>query len=665
MQHMSIDSESGPQPHLRGGGSTNQDVTKRGNQHSGGSSNGKPSTVRDFAKYLINCKCKCGAPYIKGQSDVEALFKKWQYSKTKPSSILNCKSCASEECISCRSQSSATHVEVKGLGISWCCNSGRLFLIWTILCGFDTIFCGEKQQQASITGTRQNQYFSYDKGIGYGGTGTDGIGFGSNMRLVKEDPTTKAAKKKALTAEQMTDSAYMALFAILERLLPSMNRRTEFDIQPNEVVTEMLLDSKILDYCAELLRNDSLDNCNKRHELYHVLLSFLRTVGTHPVTSRVIFSERPLKPDSMNIVTLSFQRVHRPNRRETSKPLASGLRSLNTQSSLMMRGAKMNKADFQDNEGKQLMALCQRIIKLSEDLLKNTEDGLYNDHNGAVDHGIIDAPDESILEYYRFKDNAKSMNYSQPGRMKRLITEHTSLMTDLPAGIFVKYACSRIDVIKFIIIGPEGTPYENGLFEFDLLCPSEYPNVPPLCYFRWPGGRVAHLNANIHPDGKVCLSLLNTWPGEPWRPGVSTLLQVLISIQAMIFCENPNANQPGDEGRVGVTNWPYQEATVRVGLLPWLESPPSLWKDVIKLHFKANANRIIRKVEQWTAETSRFVGSSVYTYLNNLAIGLQRYGATYVPTRYQQIQNNQRANPFDISSSRGSHHRFPGPGRHF
>lgn len=36
-------------------------------------------------------------------------------------------------------------------------------------------------------------------------------------------------------------------------------------------------------------------------------------------------------------------------------------------------------------------------------------------------------------------------------------------------------------------------------------------------------------------DGKVCLSLLGTWHGgdesEKWRPGTSTLFQVLLSIQ--------------------------------------------------------------------------------------------------------------------------------------
>jgi ubiquitin-protein ligase len=42
-------------------------------------------------------------------------------------------------------------------------------------------------------------------------------------------------------------------------------------------------------------------------------------------------------------------------------------------------------------------------------------------------------------------------------------------------------------------------------------------------------------------DGKVCLSLLGTWHGgdeaSKWNPGSSSLFQILLSIQGMIFVE--------------------------------------------------------------------------------------------------------------------------------
>lgn len=59
------------------------------------------------------------------------------------------------------------------------------------------------------------------------------------------------------------------------------------------------------------------------------------------------------------------------------------------------------------------------------------------------------------------------------------------------------------------------------------------------------------LNPNLYDDGKVCLSLLNTWTGqgsEKWMPNNSTMLQVLVSIQALILNDKPFFNEPGYDG---------------------------------------------------------------------------------------------------------------------
>ncbi|PPD81439.1 hypothetical protein GOBAR_DD21634 [Gossypium barbadense] len=58
------------------------------------------------------------------------------------------------------------------------------------------------------------------------------------------------------------------------------------------------------------------------------------------------------------------------------------------------------------------------------------------------------------------------------------------------------------------------------------------------------------LNPNLYNCGKVCLSLLGTWHGhqnEMWVPGQSTMLQVLVSIQALILNARPFFNEPGYE----------------------------------------------------------------------------------------------------------------------
>ena len=62
------------------------------------------------------------------------------------------------------------------------------------------------------------------------------------------------------------------------------------------------------------------------------------------------------------------------------------------------------------------------------------------------------------------------------------------------------------------------------------------------------------LNPNLYNCGKVCLSLLNTWSGsknEMWMPKKSTMLQVLVSIQALILNAEPFFNEPGFAGMQG------------------------------------------------------------------------------------------------------------------
>jgi ubiquitin-protein ligase len=140
-------------------------------------------------------------------------------------------------------------------------------------------------------------------------------------------------------------------------------------------------------------------------------------------------------------------------------------------------------------------------------------------------------------------------------RMTRIAKEMATLSTNLPveygSSIFVRVDETRMDLVKALIIGPEGTPYENGCFEFDILLPAGYPQVPPHMLLVTTGQGSVRFNPNLYNCGKVCLSLLGTWSGPGWDPLVSTLLQVLVSIQALILVPDPYFNEPGYEGRAG------------------------------------------------------------------------------------------------------------------
>lgn len=63
-----------------------------------------------------------------------------------------------------------------------------------------------------------------------------------------------------------------------------------------------------------------------------------------------------------------------------------------------------------------------------------------------------------------------------------------------------------------MIQGPSRTPYEDGLFFFDVQLPSDYPNSPPVFFYI--SYCTDRLNPNLYEDGKVCVSLLGTWTGK-------------------------------------------------------------------------------------------------------------------------------------------------------
>ncbi len=78
-------------------------------------------------------------------------------------------------------------------------------------------------------------------------------------------------------------------------------------------------------------------------------------------------------------------------------------------------------------------------------------------------------------------------------------------------SVFVIIDQNRSDLMKFMIMGAQGTPYANGGFIFDLYLPNEYPNKPPKVNLATTGNGQIRFNPNLYNCGKVCLSLLGTW----------------------------------------------------------------------------------------------------------------------------------------------------------
>lgn len=133
--------------------------------------------------------------------------------------------------------------------------------------------------------------------------------------------------------------------------------------------------------------------------------------------------------------------------------------------------------------------------------------------------------------------------------LRRLMAEYKYLNKDPPDGI----AAGPINEENFfeweaVILGPEGTPYEGGVFCAKLKFPTDYPLSPPKMQFT---SEIFH--PNIYPDGQVCISILHAPGNDPlgyessserWSP-VQSIEKVLLSVISMLA-------EPNDESGANI-----------------------------------------------------------------------------------------------------------------
>lgn len=215
-------------------------------------------------------------------------------------------------------------------------------------------------------------------------------------------------------------------------------------------------------------------------------------------------------------------------------------------------------------------------------------------------------------EFRHMLRNLLASQASMDHKAKRFLNEMKALSHGLPCtspnSIFVVADSTRMDLLKALISGPADTPYAHGLFMFDVLCPEEYPHSPPKVKLATTGNGSVRFNPNLYNDGFVCLSIINTWDGDPeerWNSSRSNLLQVLVSIQALVMDNHVIQKEPGYEdyevnypGNVIYSNI-VRYGTVKFAMLDLLTNTPPEFKEVILQHFSIKKKEILRTVKGW------------------------------------------------------------------
>ena len=184
-------------------------------------------------------------------------------------------------------------------------------------------------------------------------------------------------------------------------------------------------------------------------------------------------------------------------------------------------------------------------------------------------------------------------------------------------GIYHNTFEDDIYKLNVLMIGPTNTPYENGFYFFNIEIPKDYPFSPPKVKYCTQNGKT-RFNPNLYINGKVCLSIINTWSGPAWT-SCNSISTVLLSIQALVFVENPLHNEPGYEKDNGIKNTNYNILITynnfKTAIYKMIIEPPmnfEYFNSITIKHFIDNYELILKKIEENVKYDNKLFNVQIY-----------------------------------------------------
>jgi len=449
-----------------------------------------------------------------------------------------------------------------------------------------------------------------------------GVGFGSSVTGDIKRWDVRSYVRQAKAAEREVQK----IFLEISKHLGS----TAF---ANEFVQESCVIPALLHYC----QNDSFSDISQKHELYTGVFSVLLKILENPVYGMPLLFEEHQTILAKCICKLGLQAESvvaveakaKSSDRDKVDPL-SDLAKLIKQTLDTLRKhvdsfisiiqiSQMMVKDSQSGDElyDKMLALREQMEQGFQEPVSVSMDASNEDYEAVMRQMVFDSCD-TMKDFgpHKYSKNTSNMKRKL---MKRLAAEYADLPSSLPihydSCILFRFCEEQMSHAQMLIIPPYETPYGGGCFIFDVFFPDRYPSVPPKVNLATTGGGSVRFNPNLYNSGKVCLSILGTWSagsqGEGWNAGLSTFLQVAISIQSLVFVPEPYYNEPGYERMMGTKkgndnsrnyNDVIQKGTTAWAMIDLLKNPPALWKDVIQAHFRMQGERALQNVKTWLGE---------------------------------------------------------------
>jgi ubiquitin-protein ligase len=388
----------------------------------------------------------------------------------------------------------------------------------------------------------------------------------------------------------------------------------EILIEPN--INIELVKKSLITYIKNML-NTTLFDIEKRFDVYKniftVLINLAGVCGNAVFDNDIVKIIKSLHDDNLEIRRLSGLSSSTASSSVATGPITPQEEIYNFIASLAS-----------------MMSYEDEVSPVNENIVVSNISN-YVTEMDKIKFQVCPLPNVTKFKVLNSKKAISENNFTSTLTTKRVARELSALKKTLPisyeSSIIIRVHEKNTRFIRVMITGPADTPYDSGVFIFDLYITDDFPNVPPSLIIVNGGGR--RLNPNLYECGKVCLSLLGTWDGEKWNPKTSTLIQLLISVQAQILCSNPFFNEPGYQNIFGTPegdkkskayddNIMYYVMTNNIyGALANADAYPE-FKDAILLHFKNKKDYILTVIDSWLNKTKEINKGTYLSIINNI-----------------------------------------------